>query len=494
MSDAAERQTAAEKYTRRLNMQISADDEAALKLANVNHRLSTAARVRAMISLWREGGPYATAVEKRAAQLNGSGTPGEPPDPAFAEPATTRRPDDAQPGPTDRLIGLGQLTSGVAHEYNNLLAVILNSTALLAEQVATLSESDERKQWILAQDDVEQIRLAGERASALTRQLLTYGRREVVQPRVIDLNEVVGDVADMVRRTFGIQVDFAVSRQPGLWPVLADPGQLGQVLLSLVANARGAMAHGGVLTVDTANLTVDEQYSAERLGVQLGSMVRVRVGATGTGLPTEVHEQVFDPFFGSGPAGHGSGLGLPAIHTIVTAAGGHIQLYSQPGMGTTFTILLPATDAVEGITPAVPAPMAATGQTVLLVEEGEALRRLTERILVRNGYQVIAVGNGADAIEAARAHHGELQLLLTDVVMTPMFGSEVAARVREIRPRTPVLYMSGYPQPILAYEGRLDPGVTVLDKPFSEADLLNKAAGVLGNYAGFATVGSPGEG
>lgn len=488
MTEDSPRPTAAERYTRRLNMQISAEDEAALKMANVNNRLSTAARVRAMITLWRDGGLFAQAVERLAAQQSGVGTAEEPGDPASIEPGAVQQPDEAPPSQADRLIGLGPLTSGVAHEFNNLLGVILNSTALVAEKVAAAADSGAARQWDLVNQDVEQIRLAGERATALTRQLLTYGRREVVQPRVIDLNEVVSDVEDMLRRSIGNEVEVVISRQADLWPVLADPGQLGQVLLGLVANARAAMAHGGVLTVDTANLTVDEQYSAERFGVRLGRMARLRIGATGAGLPAEVRDQVFDPFFGSASAGGVARLSLPAIHGIVNAAGGHIQLYSQPGMGTTFTILLPATDSSE----ALPVPAAALGdaseRTVLLVEEGEALRGLTERILSRNGYRVIAVGNGADAVRAAHDHDGEIHLLLTDVVMNPMFGREVASEVRALRPTTPVLFMSGYPQPVLAYEGRLDRGVTLLEKPFSEADLLAKVRTVLGSFTGFTTI------
>jgi signal transduction histidine kinase/CheY-like chemotaxis protein len=488
LSDGGERPTAAERYTRRLNVQISAEDEAALKIAHVNDRLTTAARVRAMLSLWRAGGEYGRAVDHRARQLENAGSAAEALDAAPAQPDPVGEPDQARLSNADRLTGLGQLASGVAHEFNNLLGVILSSTALVAERMAAAAQSDDKQQWSVAQHDVEQIRLAGERATALTRQLLTYGRREVVQPRVIDLNEVVSDVEDMLRRTIGGRVEFAISLQPDLWPVLADPGQLGQVLLSLVADARQAMPDGGILTVDTANLTVDEDYSTERLGVRLGRMVRLRIGATGAGLPADIHEQIFDPFFSGKPGGSGAGLSLPAIHGIVTAADGHIQLYSQPGMGTTFTVLLPAAECTDTVQQPASSLVAPSGQTVLLVEDGQPLRGLTERMLSRAGYQVIAAGNGADAVRAARDHDGEIHLLLTDVVMPQVRGKEVAAQVREVRPNLAVLYMSGYPEPILAYEGHLDPGVTVLEKPFSEADLLSKASTVLGNFAGFTTV------
>jgi signal transduction histidine kinase/CheY-like chemotaxis protein len=485
VSDDTERAPAAERYTRRLNVQISAEDEAALKIANASDRVTTAARIRAMLSLWRDDGTYAQTVDRRVRQLDGTGG-GEPLEAVPADAAGD--PGDRRVNGADRLTGVSQLASGVAHEFNNLLAVILNSTALVAEKVVTLADAGDHQQWELALDDVEQIRLAGERAAALTRQLLTYGRREVIAPRVINLNEVVTDVEDILRRTIGDYVEVVISLYADLWPVNADPGQLGQVLLSLVADARVAIPAGGVLTVDTANLTVDEDYSADRLGVQLGRMVRLRIGATGAGLPADAQKHVFDPFFSGKPGGPASSFGLPAIHALVTAAGGHIQLYSQPGMGTTFTILLPATERTAAASEQASPLIAPPGQTVLLVEDGEALRRLTERMLSRNGYHVIAAANGTDAIQAAHDYDGEIHLLLTDVVMPHVQGKVVAARIRTGRPNIAVLYMSGYPQPILAYEGCLDPGVTVLEKPFSEADLLSKAGKVLGNFAGFTTV------
>jgi CheY-like chemotaxis protein len=386
-----------------------------------------------------------------------------------------------------------QARSFRAEKLTNLLGVILSSAAMVSEKVTTAVESDDNRQWTAAQYDIGAIQLAGERAAALTRQLLTYGRPEAIQPQVVDINEVVSDVQDLLRSTIGGQVAFVVSLQPDLWPVLADPGRLGEVLLSLVENAREAMPDGGVLTLDTANLVVDEEYSTERLGVKLGRAVRLRIGATGTGLPADVHEHVFDPFSG-GTAGRPiPGLGLPAIHRIVTEAGGHIQLYSQPGMGTTFTILLPVTDHDAETAPDPVSGLAApSGQTVLLVEDHRALRAVTERMLSRNGYQVIAAASGTDAIQRAHDHEGEIHLLLTDVVMPEMFGKEVAARIREVRPNIAVLYMSGYPQPVLTFEGRLEPGVTLLEKPFSEAELVSKAGRVLGNVAGFTTVEGPG--
>jgi len=394
-----------------------------------------------------------------------------------------------------RLESLGQLAGGVAHDFNNLLAVILNYTAFAAEELTAVTESDWAERCESARGDLEQISRAGQRAAGLTRQLLAFARREVVQPRVLDLDTVITAVEEMLRRTLGEHVELVTSLAGDLQPVLADPGQLEQVLVNLAVNARDAMPGGGTLTMDTSNITVDAESIAGGSKAPPGQNVRLRVSDTGTGMPPDVIEHAFEPFFTTKKDGGGTGLGLATVYGILTQADGHIHIYSDPGGGTTFSIMLPATS--QAATPKA-AEMAyqrtPRGETVLVVEDEAALREVTRRILARNGYRVITAASGPEALDIARDHQGEIHLLVTDVVMPHMLGKEVAERMRLIKPETEVLYMSGYARPVLASQGRLEPGMALVEKPFSAADLLAKAGQVLnGHFRGFkTTMGQPG--
>jgi signal transduction histidine kinase len=394
-----------------------------------------------------------------------------------------------------RLESLGQLAGGVAHDFNNLLAVILNYTAFAAEELTAVTESDWAERCESARGDLEQISRAGQRAAGLTRQLLAFARREVVQPRVLDLDTVITAVEEMLRRTLGEHVELVTSLAGDLQPVLADPGQLEQVLVNLAVNARDAMPGGGTLTMDTSNITVDAESIAGGSKAPPGQNVRLRVSDTGTGMPPDVIEHAFEPFFTTKKDGGGTGLGLATVYGILTQADGHIHIYSDPGGGTTFSIMLPATS--QAVTPKA-AEMAyqrtPRGETVLVVEDEAALREVTRRILARNGYRVITAASGPEALDIARNHQGEIHLLVTDVVMPHMLGKEVAERMRLIKPETEVLYMSGYARPVLASQGRLEPGMALVEKPFSAADLLAKAGQVLnGHFLGFkTTMGQPG--
>jgi signal transduction histidine kinase len=390
---------------------------------------------------------------------------------------------DNQIQQAQRLESLGQLAGGVAHDFNNLLAVILNYTAFVSEELQAAVDGGE-KQWGPVNDDVVQIQRAAERAIALTHQLLTFGRREVVQPRLLNLNEVVRDVEALLRRAIGAHVLLTVTLQPGLWPVLADQGQVEQILVNLAVNARDAMAAGGVLQIDTANATLEDEYAAQLSNPMPGTYVRLRVVDTGTGMPPEVVARAFEPFFTTKPEGEGTGLGLATVYGIVTQAGGHIELDSQPGKGTLITILLPAiVDAgalpLVGRSHPAQAGRPASGETVLLVEDEEAMREVTRRILQRSGYRVLVAESGQEALHIAAGHHEPIDLLITDVVMPQMLGKEVADRVQLAHPESRVLYMSGYARPVLAEQGTLDRGVSLISKPFSEPELLNAARDVL---------------
>ncbi|HZC63885.1 MAG TPA: ATP-binding protein [Streptosporangiaceae bacterium] len=402
-----------------------------------------------------------------------------------------RRQDKSQErlAQAQRLESLGQLAGGVAHDFNNLLAVILNYAEFAAEELAAATESDWAGRCESAHDDLEQISRAGERAASLTRQLLAFARREVVQPQVLDLDTVITAVEEMLRRTLGEHVELATSLAGGLHPVLADPGRLEQVLVNLAVNARDAMPGGGTLTIDTSNITIDAESIAGGSEAPLGQQVRLRVSDTGTGMPPEVVAHAFEPFFTTKSDDGGTGLGLATVYGILTQADGHIRIYSEPGGGTTFSITLPATtlaanrEAAEATYQRTP-----SGETVLVVEDEAALREVTRRILARNGYQVITAASGPEALEIARNYQGEIHLLVTDVVMPHMLGKEVAEQLLLIKPETKVLYMSGYARPVLASQGRLEPGVALVEKPFSEADLLAKAGRVLnGHFKGFRT-------
>ena len=398
----------------------------------------------------------------------------------------------AQSQQTQRLEVLGRLAGGVAHDFNNLLAVILNYAAFVSEELTAACDSppDWQQRLRTSQRDVGQIERAAQRATALTHQLLAFARREVSQARVINLDEVVGEVEQLLRRTLGEDVELLIGRSAELWPVLADPGQVEQILVNLAVNARDAMPGGGTLRIDTANLTVDAESIAGGSPAPPGRYVRLRVGDSGTGMPAEIIAHVFEPFFTTKRDDGGTGLGLATVYGIVTQAEATIAIKSAPGAGTTFTIMLPVTTEAA-ITIEEPAPYHRTpkGETVLVVEDEEALREVTERIFTRSGYHVLTAANGVDAIALATAHDGDIHLLITDVVMPKMLGKEVAERIREIRPDISVLFMSGYAQPVLASQGRLEPGVVLVDKPFSSAELLAKAGQVLnGHFPGFATI------
>ncbi|EIV94412.1 PAS domain S-box protein [Frankia sp. QA3] len=386
---------------------------------------------------------------------------------------------EAQLHQSQRLESLGQLAGGVAHDFNNLLGVIINYTAFVGEVVATAAERD-GGQWEAARRDIEQVQRAAERATQLTHQLLAFGRREVVQPRVLNLNDVVHDIEEMLRRTLGEHVELITLPAADPWPVFADAGQLEQVLVNLAVNARDAMPAGGKLTIDTSNILIHEDIAGERPGLKAGRHVNLRISDSGSGMTPETVSRAFEPFFTTKRKGEGSGLGLATVYGIITQAGGHAEIFSDVGLGTTVSILLPAVDSVA----VTPEPISdgailTGGETILVVEDERAMREVTRRLLARNGYQVITAADGHRAAELAASYPTEIHLLLTDVVMPQVLGRTVATLVRRHRPGIRVLFMSGYAYPVLAHNGTLDPGLALLGKPFSEQVLLAKVRDVL---------------
>jgi PAS domain S-box-containing protein len=379
-----------------------------------------------------------------------------------------------------RLESLGQLAGGIAHDFNNLLAVIINYVAFIAEDLEKAAKVDGEERWQGTREDIEQVRLAGERASHLTHQLLAFARREVVQPEVVDINDVVRDIEQLLRRTLGEQIELQSSLASDLRAVLIDPGQVEQILVNLAVNARDAMLDGGTLRVDTANFDVDEEYAATRPELSFGPHVCLRISDTGSGMSAETVRRAFDPFFTTKPPGEGTGLGLATVYGIVQQAGGRSQIYSEPDVGTTVTLLLPATaQSRVSEAPRAESPARECTETILLVEDEQALRDVTCRILRGAGYEVMVAADGVEALELAASYDAEIEMLLSDVIMPRMNGPRLAERLLAQRPSIRVLLMSGFAQPILDSGGHVPKDVVLIEKPFAGASLLAKVAQIL---------------
>jgi PAS domain S-box-containing protein len=365
-----------------------------------------------------------------------------------------------------RLEAVGRLAGGVAHDFNNLLLVIMSYASFAIE---ALHKDDP------VRADLDRIKEAGERATALTRQLLAFSRKQVLEPELVDLSTVVSGIEGMIRRLLGedIVIDTRLSRDIG--SVLADRGQLEQVLMNLAVNARDAMPQGGRLTIETAAVELDEGFAAQHTSVKPGRYTLLAVTDSGVGMDAETKDHIFEPFFTTKETGKGTGLGLATVYGIVKQSGGSIWVYSELGRGTTFKVYLPRVDALAAAPPRRSVRADASGhETVLVVEDEEAVMRLTERILRGAGYRVLAAKGGAEALALSDRHEGDIHLLLTDVVMPEMSGREIAEKMACKAPRLAVVYMSGYTDDAIVHYGILDPGTRFLAKPFTAADLKRK--------------------
>jgi signal transduction histidine kinase/CheY-like chemotaxis protein len=376
---------------------------------------------------------------------------------------------------THRLESLGQLAGGIAHDFNNLLGVIIGYADFVSGQLAAADHATPPDLDAL-RNDVEQIERAAERATGLTRQLLAFARREVTRPEVVDLGDVVRETEQLLRRTLGEHVQLTCKLGERLPPVLADPGQLEQVLVNLAVNARDAMPTGGTLLIETAEVEVDQDFADARPGLTPGPYVRLRVSDTGEGMEPAVLEHAFEPFFTTKPEGLGTGLGLATIYGIITQLGGYVSLYSESGIGTTCSVMLPATseDATASSAPDRGAERYGHGETILLVEDEDGIREVARRILERRGYKVHSAAGGAEALALADALDEPLDLLLTDAVMPEMLGRTLADQISTRWPDTRVLYMSGYAAPMLGLGTSVPPNMHLIEKPFTERALLAK--------------------
>jgi signal transduction histidine kinase/CheY-like chemotaxis protein len=372
-----------------------------------------------------------------------------------------------------KLEAVGRLAGGVAHDFNNLLTIITGFASMALE---TLPPNHP------AGNDIEGIQKTVQRAANLTRQLLAFARRQVTEPRVLNLNDLVFNVEKMLSRLIGEHIKLTVVLASNLAPIKADPGQLEQVLLNLVVNARDAMPQGGELTIETTNVTLDHHYARRHAEVAPGEYVLLAVSDTGIGMSEEVKAHMFEPFFTTKEVGKGTGLGLATCFGIVKQSGGHIRAYSELGEGTTFKIYLPQTGGVAQ--PLVkPEPLDALAQgteTILLAEDEATVRSLAGRALRQQGYTVLEAANGLEALSLAQnQREKEIHLLVTDMVMPQLGGAELANQLKNARPGLKVLYMSGYTDSTIIRYGLPQAGIAFLQKPFSTQRLVRKVRDML---------------
>jgi nitrogen-specific signal transduction histidine kinase len=369
-----------------------------------------------------------------------------------------------------KMEAIGQLTGGIAHDFNNILAAIVGCSHFLTE---SLAPNDPR--WA----DADQIRTAAERAAALTRQLLAFSRRQMLEPAVVDLNATVLGIQKMLRRLIGEDILFTVVPNPDVGTVRVDVGQIEQVLMNLVVNARDAMPTGGTLSIETDNVELDAEYATDHPSVDPGRYVVVSVSDTGSGMDAETKRRLFEPFFTTKEVGKGTGLGLSTCYGIVKQSGGYIWVYSELGKGSVFKVYLPRVDApVDKPSERLSATRLDGSETVLLVEDDPRVRSAVMRMLERRGYEVIATSDGAEAALVIETHEGPIHAVLTDVVMPRLSGPEVAALARA-RFGSKVLFMSGYTDHSVLRSGVLKPGHRFIQKPFAPDQLARKLREVL---------------
>jgi PAS domain S-box-containing protein len=384
---------------------------------------------------------------------------------------TGRRHLEEQLRQAQKMEAVGMLAGGVAHDFNNLLTIITGYSQLVLNNLPSTDSN---------RHSLEQIMKAGERAAALTRQLLAFSRRQVLQPKVLDLNNLVKSLTTMLQRLIGEDIELQLVLDSDLGRVSADPGQLEQVLMNLVVNARDAMPKGGTLSIETANIELDEHYTSRHLAAKPGPHVLLAVSDNGHGMDENTRARLFEPFFTTKTANKGTGLGLSTVFGIVKQSGGSVEVYSEPARGTSVKVYLPRVDQPVPADPEESKKKASPGtETILLVEDDEMVRNLVRETLEREGYKLMDAADPIEARRIADTYRGDIQLMITDVVMPKVSGRELAQQLAGRRPSMKVLYMSGYTDNAIVNSGLLAREVAFLQKPFTPAALANKVREVL---------------
>ncbi len=367
---------------------------------------------------------------------------------------------------------VGRLAGGVAHDFNNLLTAIIGYSELLWN---SMGENNQLR------PDVAEIKKAGDRAAWLTRQLLAFSRRQVMQPQLLNLNTVVDNMGKMLQRVIGEDIDLVIHPGADLGQVMVDPGQIEQVILNLAVNARDAMPQGGRLTIETANVDLDQAYARLHAEVEAGPYIMLAMSDTGCGMEAATRSHIFEPFFTTKEVGKGTGLGLSTVYGIIKQSGGHIWVYSELGRGTTFKIYLPRLERALEVTPTIEAPeICSLGrETILLVEDEDVVRLVACKILQRSGYTVLEARDASEALKICEQHQDPIHLLLTDLVMPGMNGRELAKRLSSWRPELKVLFMSGYAEDVFLNQGKFGQALSYIQKPFQVNALTRKVRELL---------------
>jgi PAS domain S-box-containing protein len=381
---------------------------------------------------------------------------------------TEKKKLEAQLAQSQKMEAIGTLAGGVAHDFNNLLTIIIGNAQLALMDVI----KDES-----LRTEIEEIKKAGERAASLTRQLLAFSRKQIVQPKLLDINELLTDLEKMLGRLIGDNIELLTISDPALWRVEIDSGQIDQIIINMVVNARDAMPQGGKLTIETANVELDDTYFRDR-GVESahGPYVMLAVSDTGSGMDKKTLEHIFEPFFTTKEVGKGTGLGMSTVYGIIKQNNGFIWVYSEPGQGSTFKAYLPKVkaDAEPEEKEQTPVDDLSGSGTVLIVEDNDGLRKLAQEVLQSYGYRLLVAENGEDALRVSKEHNGPIHLLLTDVVMPKMGGKKLAERLQPLYPQMKVIYMSGYTDNAIVHHGVLEPELNFLEKPFTPEGLAGK--------------------
>jgi PAS domain S-box-containing protein len=389
---------------------------------------------------------------------------------------TKRKELEDQLRQSQKMEAVGKLAGGVAHDFNNLLTAINGYSEL---SMRRLDEGDPLYR------NLSLIKKAGDRAASLTRQLLAFSRKQILKPAVLDLNNAIVEMNKMLQRLIGEDIDLLIGLTPDLGKVKADPSQIEQVLMNLAVNARDAMPMGGKLTIETSNVEIDREYINRQVSVRPGHYILLAVSDNGCGMNLQTQERIFEPFFTTKEVGKGTGLGLSTVYGIVKQSGGHVWVYSEVGIGTTFKVYLPRVDAPseEAVVSTVETKLQIGTETVLLVEDEEIVRSMTREILQESGYQVLSAEHAEDALQVVGEHSGPIHLLLSDVVMPGLSGRELAEQLAPLRKEMKVLYMSGYTDDAIVHHGVLEEGTAFIEKPFTPLTLSRKVREVLNTTA-----------